>query len=145
MNESLNLYRHYILIDIFGPVIYPIKIPFESFTNNICVCNGPLGDVTLYFTPFELSMVIGAVLLTFKDDNINLFLVSTKYLSIDIGCESVTDDMIKESPFDEFGSTIATNEFPLEEELLDKEFAMEVFLNIRLVVSCEAMCQLDGK
>jgi hypothetical protein len=92
----------------------------------------------------ELLIVIGAGLLTFKDDDISLFLVSSKYLSIDIGCGSVTDDKIKESPFDEFRSTIATNEFSLEEELLDKEFAMEVFLNIRLVISCEAMCQLDG-
>jgi len=102
-----------------------------------------LANVTLYFTPVKLDIDIGMALLTCKDAEISLFLVFSKYLSIVIGNGSATDDMIKESPFDDFGSRSATD-IMTSEELSEKEFVVKVFLNIELVFCDEVTYQSGG-
>lgn len=51
--------------------------------------------------------------------------------------------MIKESPFDDFGSSTATG-FMASEELSEKEFVVEVFLNNELVYCDEVTYQSGG-
>lgn len=65
------------------------------------------------------------------------------YISIVIGNGSATDYMIKESPFDDFGSSAATG-FMASEDLSEKEFIVEVFLNNELVYCDEVTYQSGG-
>ena len=65
------------------------------------------------------------------------------YISIVIGNGSATDYMIKESPFDDFGSRTATD-IMTSEELSEKEFVVKVFLNIELVFCDEVTYQSGG-